>query len=95
MKEVFIFICCFLVFWGVFVVLSDKTIECDKIPSGERYKYARLINTNKCVMMSKSEIYQSRIDELEEEKTDLKYKNKELETERDWAFMELEENSPD
>ncbi len=78
----------FFIFW-----FTDRTIDCDKIPKGERYKYAIIsIDSNKCVKMSENEIKDSLIEEQEEKIEELQEKLLYTEAERDWAINEIEEN---
>lgn len=96
MREVFLFICGFLVVFSFLMWFTDKSVSCDSIPAGERYKYARMsVNSDKCVMMSESEIKNSLIEAQREKIEDLQEKLLYTEAERDWAIVEMEENSPD
>lgn len=105
MREVFLFICGFLVVFSLLMWFTDNSVSCDSIPAGERYKYARMsVGSDKCVMMSESEIKNSLIEAQREKIEDLQEKLLYTEAERDWALVEkeadgitlvIEENSPD
>lgn len=63
MKDVLIGSIAILTVLLIAIFAADKTIDCDKIPKNQRYKYAVLSdNMKKCVPLSKKEI-----EELEEE----------------------------
>lgn len=76
MKKVIIFVFCFAcVLCGIFW-FTDNTIDCAKIPQEQMYKYAKLSGqTNKCVMLSETEIKENLLDEQEENYIDEKYKD--------------------
>lgn len=105
MREIFLFICGFLVVFSLLMWFTDNSVSCDSIPVGERYKYARMsVGSDKCVMMSESEIKNSLIEAQREKIEDLQEKLLYTEVERDWALVEkeadgitlvIEENSPD
>ena len=96
MREVFLFICGFLVVFSLLMWFTDNSVSCDKIPAGERYNYARVsVNSDKCVMMSESEIKDSLLEAQREKIEDLQEQLLYTEAERDWAILEMEENSPD
>lgn len=75
MKDVLIGSIAILIVLLIAVFAADKTIDCDKIPKNQRYKYAVLSdNIKKCVRMSDKEIRENRIEELQEENEELKQK---------------------
>ena len=75
MKDVFVGSVALIIVLLFVIFAADKTIDCDKIPQNQRYKYAVLSdNIKKCVRMSDKEIRENRIEELEEENEDLKAK---------------------
>ena len=77
MKDVFIGSVALVIVYLLVVFGVDflTTVDCDKIPKNQKYKYAVLSdNEKKCVRLSNKEIRENEMERLEEENAELKEK---------------------